>query len=185
MDDILGTHRLIERRSAAASSVGANSARSAKRATSSADEREFAADGPAARRADGVCHVGLSERAEEAAQPLADPGRLGLRRPSDPVEADRAAVGEPSDPRDGVGGRNLDEAVPVPQHFQQRDLGRAQPLVATLGSAQSGLVATDWQTVFSCPISPSSSDCATTSCTTWSAGSTSTSTCTRAPASTR
>jgi hypothetical protein len=39
--------------------------------------------------------------------------------------------------------------------------------------------------VFSCPISPSSSDCATTSCTTWSAGSTSTSTCTRAPASTR
>lgn len=86
---------------------------------------------------DSVGSHRLAERAKEAAKPFTNPGWLGCRRTREPVDADCAGAGETCDPLYGFTGGNLYERIPVPEHLQQRNLSRTEPLIAALraGSA--------------------------------------------------
>jgi hypothetical protein len=100
----------------------------------SACEREVVTDRIASSGSHGLRIFWPAECIEQTAKPLTNARRLSWRGAHEPIEAKCSMLGEVRDAADGLVGADLHEGVPVPEHLEQRDLGRAESRVSTLSA---------------------------------------------------
>jgi hypothetical protein len=75
--------------------------------------------------------IGSTDCAEKMAKLFTDPRGFGHRSPNESIDTDRPGLSKFLEPVDGICLRDLDQSIPIPEHFKNSHLGWSESLVAT------------------------------------------------------
>ena len=100
-------------------------------------KREIVTNRLAAGGPDGIGVSRLAHRSEQLTKALTDTRWFGCRSPHDAIDAKNPGPRQICDALDGDACRNFNESVPVPEHLEESDLPRSQPLVSAPGACSA------------------------------------------------